>query len=84
MKELEVEFLGKGETKGFLFRLKDQNEKAFLFEVLKDNEISYYEVFRRVENTRFNVVSYPSAKAFGVWAWTFKFYIQAKNKFNEL
>lgn len=84
MKELEHEFLGKGEMKGFLFRLKEKKDTAYLFEVLKNNEVSHYEVFKRVENIRFNTVSYPSSKSFGDWAWNYRFYIQAKNKFNDL
>lgn len=36
------------------------------------------------ENTRHHCVSYPSAKSFGIWAWTFSGYQEAINRLNLL
>ena len=71
MRELELSFIGKGQVKGFKFTQIKKNEFGFIYEV-KDCGQIYYEVFKRKENVRFNCVSYPSNKAFGIWAWTVK------------
>jgi|688.fasta_scaffold577436_2 hypothetical protein len=83
MKNLELEFIGKGQVKGFIFKQIDSNEKCFIYEVNTGNSL-HYEVFNRKENTQFNCISYPSDKAFGLWAFCFKSKESALNKFNEL
>jgi len=71
MKELELEFTGKGQVRGFKFTQLKKNKKAYLYRV-DTGHLIMYEVFHRKENTRFNCISYPSNKAFGIWAWTYK------------
>ena len=69
MRELQEQFIGKGEVKGFIFTQIKKSEYAYVYEV--DNGTrKYYEVFFRKENKQFYCVSYPSSKAFGLWAWS--------------
>lgn len=83
MKELEKEFIGKGQVKGFKFTQLKQNERAFLYKVDTGSTI-HYEIFKRKVNKRFGCVSYPSNKAFGLWATTKKNLDTAINYFNTL
>lgn len=69
MKELEKQFTGIGEVKGFTFTQIKQNEVGFIYEV-ESLGSKHYEVFKRRENSRFGCVSYPKSKSFGIWAWT--------------
>ena len=69
MRELKIEFNGIGQVKGYYFVQLINDEKGYLYEVRSGNTV-HYEIFRRVENTRFGIISYPSNKAFGIWAWT--------------
>ena len=69
MRELKKEFIGKGQVRGFEFTQVKKTKNGFIYKVDTKNRI-HYEVFHRKENNRFNCVSYPSNKAFGVWAWT--------------
>jgi hypothetical protein len=65
MKELATQFIGKGEVKGFEFtQLKAGN--AYLYRVTNGHS-TWYEVFKRKIN-KWNQVSYPRAKSFGIWA----------------
>ena len=83
MRELELSFTGRGQVKGFLFTQIEKNDVAYIYRV-DTNGTTHYEIFYRKENTRFNCVSYPSNKGFGVWAWTMRNYESAMIKFNEL
>ena len=83
MRELQETFIGKGQVKGFAFTQIEKSASAYIYEV-KTESTKYYEVFKRIENTRFGCVSYPSNNSFGVWAWTFPELIKAKEKFDEL
>ena len=67
---LKRQFNGKGEVKGFRFNQLARNDFAVIYEkrYLSTCIISY-EVFELKINTRFNSESYPTSKAFGVWAW---------------
>lgn len=67
MKELEKEFIGKGQVKGFLFTQVKKTEHGYIYQV-SDNGNLRYEVFKRKLNTRFECVSYPSNNSFGIWA----------------
>ena len=82
MKELQKEFIGKGEVSGFKFTQLEATNKAFLYKVQAGGLI-YYEVFKRRENTRYGCVSYPTSKAFGVWAQTTSDYEKALDYFNQ-
>lgn len=70
IKELRDEFEGIGEVKGFRFKRLLGNGYAYLYEVSGGSCRVYYEVFERVVNDRFGVVSYPKSNAFGKWAMT--------------
>lgn len=95
IQELETEFEGSGECKGFNFTQIAATEKGYVYQV-KSNEIKYYEVFHRrttpicidfknriYSKTDFKVI-YPKAKNFGVWAWTFKHKDKALNYIRNL
>jgi hypothetical protein len=69
MKELKEYFTGRGQVKGYIFNQIKRTDYAYLYEVLQDGRI-HYEVFKRKENTLYDCVSYPTDKAFGVWAFT--------------
>ena len=69
MKLLENEFIGKGEVKGFKFKQVHKSNTAYIYEVNSGCSI-YYEVFRRVVNTKYKKEVYPLAKHFSIWAWT--------------
>jgi len=69
MKELQIEFIGRGQVKGFEFTQIKKTEFGYIYKVDTKNTI-LYEVFQRKENNRYNCISYPSNKAFGIWAWT--------------
>lgn len=69
MKELEINFTGKGQVRGFKFTQLKRTQNAYLYEV-NTGDNTHYEIFERVENTRFGCVSYPSNNSFGKWAST--------------
>jgi len=71
MKELKTNFIGKGQVKGFKFTQVKKTDFGHIYKV-DDFGAVWYEVFRRVENYRYSCISYPTNKAFGVWAWTAK------------
>lgn len=83
MKQLEKEFIGRGQVKGFRFTQIKQNQFAFLYQI-SDLKNTWYEVFHKKENNRYNCISYPSNKAFGVWAWTYHSLEKAEDKFLEI
>lgn len=83
MRELKENFIGTGQVKGFKFTQLEKSCNAYLYQITIDNTI-HYEVFHRKENNRFNCVSYPSNKAFGLWAWTYKNLQTAKDKFDDI
>ena len=83
MKELKEYFSGKGQVKGYVFNQISKTKHAYLYEVKGDNT-KHYEVFKRRVNTLYECVSYPSNKAFGVWAFTLMDLDSAYNKFNEI
>ena len=84
MKELPEKFYGIGEVKGKLFKQVLRSDNAYLYECTGENFKPHYEVFRRRENDRFGVVSYPKANSFGKWAWTYNNLLQAEEKFNQI
>lgn len=70
IKDLADEIVGVGEVSGFVFRKERSDGCAYLYSVHGGSGRVYYEVFERRVNSRYNVVSYPKAKAFGIWALT--------------
>lgn len=83
MKELKEYFSGRGQVKDYVFNQIRRTNRAYLYEVRGNNTI-HYEVFKRRENSMHDVVSYPSNKAFGVWAWTTSSLERANEIFNNL
>jgi hypothetical protein len=83
MKELQEEFIGRGQVKGFAFTQIEKTASYYIYEV-KTESSKYYEVFKRMENTRFGCVSYPTNNAFGTWAWTYLDLSKAEDKADEL
>jgi len=70
LKELPLEFGGRGEVKGFVFRQVAINDWGYIYEVKQSGVPAYFEVFKRMENNRFCCIAYPGSKSFGIWAWT--------------
>jgi len=87
IKELPIEFIGRGEVKGFQFRQLMKGNRMFMYEVTSDG-ITHYEVFEiracLTPITREPYVGYPKANSFGVWAWAYRNYEKAIIKFNEM
>lgn len=69
MKELKEYFSGRGQVGGYVFNQISKTKHAYIYEV-KGSGAIHYEVFKRRENTMYDCVSYPTYKAFGIWAWT--------------
>lgn len=84
LKQLPQQFSGTGEVRGFNFTLICKTERGFLYEVCSNGLSPYFEVFKRKINNRFGCISYPTAKAFGIWAWTYRDKNSAINKLKTL
>lgn len=88
VKKLPIEFIGKGEVKGFYFRQIKRGQKACLYEVTTQWNTVHYEIFEiRVfltPKTKQKYEAYPKANAFGVWAWTTSIYEKAVKKFETI
>ena len=84
MKELEKNFTGTGEVRGFTFTQIRRSELGYIYMVLDTFGERWYEVFKRKDNVRFNTISYPRQRAFGVWAWCETTLQNAEEKFNEI
>ena len=82
-KEIPVQFVGKGEYRGFNFRQILITDWAYCYEMNVGGQI-YYRVFKKVENRQYMTISLPWINAFGIWAWDFRDWNKAKHKFNEL
>lgn len=80
IQELESNFIGKGEVKGFRFEKLRQTKDGYIYQVISD-EKRHYEVFRKkvtpvcinfekreYSETDFKV-KYPKSRDFGVSAW---------------
>lgn len=83
IKQLKKQFNGKGESRGFYFTQILSSDKAFVYKI-DTGDMTYYEVFKRVLNQRFDTISYPTSRAFGIWAWTYMKLDNAIEKFNEI
>ena len=83
MKELQTEFTGRGEVKGFIFTQIKKSDKAYIYKVDCDGCL-HYEVFKHKENKQFECISYPKTASFGLWAWTYKDLDLAIEKYNLL
>ena len=71
MRNLATQFDGIGEVNGYRFNQVEASENGYIYSVTcKETGKVHYEVFKKKANRRFNVVSYPTSKSFGLWAWT--------------
>jgi hypothetical protein len=83
-KELPEEFIGRGEVKGNSFKQIARSDEAYIYEVKASKNCKWYEVFKRIEDSRFGKISYPKSNSFGVTAWTSKSYERAVEIFNRI
>ena len=85
IKELPVEFEGRGEMKGFHFKQLIKNPKAYLYEVTHpDTDIIDYEVFNRRVYKPNNREIYPRGESFGYTAWSYRNKENALKKLQEI
>lgn len=86
VRELQKDFIGTGEVKGFKFHQSLASEKGYIYEVESSpSSPHHYEVFKRqiTNSVRKNeetgklevvkdkfIVSYPRSTVFGLWAWS--------------
>lgn len=82
IKELPLEFAGRGEVRGFFFTQIGRTDKGFIYSVMNNGQV-WYEVFRRKLNA-FGGISYPKSKSFGKWAWSYMSLDKAKTKLDSL
>lgn len=83
LKELSIDFEGKGEVRGYYFKQLFKSDTAYMYIKQQGGSVSY-EVFKRIVNRQFKCISYPSSKQFGLTAWDYADYNKALKKFNEL
>lgn len=83
MKQLQNEFIGRGEVKGFIFTQIKKSNKAYIYKVDCDG-CEHYEVFKHKENKQFECISYPKTASFGLWAWTYNDFELAIEKYDLL
>ncbi len=85
VEELCDHFEGRGEVSGYSFRQVARTDIGYIYEVRHpDVKKPHYEVFKRKENSRFGVISYPRSSAFGIWAWTYPTLEMARQKLEEI
>lgn len=82
--ELPDNFTGRGEVRMFEFKQIEKSDTAYVYEVKPPDCPVHFEVIKRMINTRFNRVSYPGAKSFGLTGWSYRTFEEAQQKFNEL
>ena len=86
LRELQKDFVGVGEVKGFKFHQTLATEKGYIYEVeTYPSSPHHFEVFKRklTYGVRMNdktgkleadtsriIVSYPKSTSFGLWAWS--------------
>lgn len=96
MKELELEFKGKGEVSDYWFKQLKASKYGYIYEISHPNCDRYYEVFKRKERLKSETVMqgikinhaskvvYPKSKEFGKSAWCFLLLEQALKRFIEI
>ena len=85
MRELPLLIKGCGEVRGYVFRQIERSAGGYIYQVTHpDIKSPHYEVWRRKINKLHNVVSKPTSKAFGTWAWSFRSIEKAREKLKQL
>ena len=69
MRELKKSFTGIGQVRGYAFNQITATPYGYIYTKTNSMGSKSFEVFKRVKNRRFDCISYPSDKAFGIWAW---------------
>lgn len=69
VKPLRDTFDGIGQVRGYKFTQISKTNSAYVYEV-NSGDMIYYEVFRKRINHQYGCISYPTNKAFGIWAFT--------------
>ena len=82
MKQLQQQFKGRGEVKGYNFTQVQKSDLGYVYQKELNGSLSY-EVFKRKENKRFDCISYPTSNSFGVWAWDCKTLERAEEILNN-
>lgn len=95
MKQLDKQFIGGGDVKGFIFTQIKTNGFAYIYEV--DTGYSkHFEVFEHKQTKDADGViagvpihfaakiTYPSSRAFGDWAYCYTSLEKAEIRYNEL
>jgi len=82
MKQLQQQFQGRGEVKGYTFTQIRVTDLGYIYQKELDDQISY-EVFKRKENKLFDYIYYPTSNSFGVWAWDCKTLERAEEILNR-
>lgn len=78
MKQLETHI----RKNGYDYYKEVETDTGFIYRQEDNGIVVSFEVFKRVENTRFNCVSFPGNEAFGLWAWTYRTIEDAKKRLN--
>lgn len=88
--KLENQIIGTGDVKGFIFTQKKKSKQGYVYEVDDNDDNKHYEVFKKKEvalciDFAKHIYSetdtkevYPKSKDFGVWAWTFRRFVDAQ------
>lgn len=84
MKELQKQFAGRGEVKGYTFNQITATPYGYIYEKTSEEGGNTFEVFKRKENAYYDCVSYPTSKAFGIWAWAVGTLEKAEEKLTEI
>jgi nicotinamide riboside transporter PnuC len=84
MKELQKQFSGIGQVRGYDFNLITARLYGYIYTKSSLEGINTFEVFKRLENDVYNCISYPTDKAFGIWAWNTSTLDNAFEKLNRL
>ena len=84
IRKLPEQFIGRGEVRGFQFSQISMTDRAFCYEVRINGAVTHFEVFRRKINHQYSCESYPTAKAFGIWAWTYPSLEEAIKKLTSI
>ena len=80
MKELETRF----DKYGYSFNQVKSTKHGYIYEKYDGDRFECFEVFKRKENSYYGCVSFPTDKAFGIWAWAYHSLKSATDKLNKL
>lgn len=84
IRKLPEQFIGRGEVRGFQFSQISMTDRALCYEVRIKGTVTHYEVFRRKIKNQYGCKSYLTAKAFGIWAWTYTCLEEAIKKLTSI